>query len=66
MQTRPSLILLALIPCVATVTFMGVRRTPLGFWLDAWPILPFIATALGILFIVVKDHDERRVSNPGA
>ena len=60
MRTRSSLVFLTLLPWVATISFLIVRRAPVGLWLDLWPILPFIATALGGLFLVVKDSSTSR------
>jgi hypothetical protein len=57
MQTRSSLVFLTLLPWVATTSFFIARRIPMSFWLDLWPILPFIATALGGLFLVVSNRD---------
>ena len=65
MRTRPSLVLLALVPWVGTIAFFAGRGAPLSFWLAAWPILPFIATALGALFIVIRDAEAARAGLAG-
>jgi hypothetical protein len=57
MRTRSSLMLLTLLPWVATTCFFATRRVPVHFWLDLWPILPFIATALGALFVAVSNGE---------
>jgi hypothetical protein len=59
MRTRSSLVYLTLLPWVATTSFFAARRVPVHFWLDLWPILPFIATAFGALFVAVGKRGAR-------